>query len=230
MHLKTIGVLGGLGPETTAHFYLAVVSLCKQKGISDRPPLLIWNIPLPYAVEKEFITTGKGIELYLPFLIEGAKKLEHAGADFVVIPCNSVHILIDEIRKSVQIPVLSILEETADFLSKKKVNNAGILATTATVQNHLYDSALEAISIKSINPDTDSQQKLSNLIQKLVQDDRNTIDQNVLPMLIDDFKRHKVDAILLACTDLQLLVQNHPDIPIYDTMQILVEATVRDLV
>ncbi|OGG60477.1 hypothetical protein A2765_00050 [Candidatus Kaiserbacteria bacterium RIFCSPHIGHO2_01_FULL_56_24] len=230
MHLKTIGVLGGLGPETTTHFYLAIISLCQQKGIAERPPILTWSIPLPYSLEKEFITTGKGIDQYLPFLIEGAKRLEQGGADFIVIPCNSVHILIDEIRKSVRIPVLSIVEETARLLKEEGIQQVGVLATTATVKSHLYDTALKAANITIALPDSNDQVALSDLIQQLARSGKDEQNQNVLPMLMEKFSTQAVSTVILACTDLQLMIKDHPTIKIYDTMQILVEATVRDLV
>lgn len=229
MNLKTVGVLGGLGPETTSHFYMDVVSLCKEKGFSERPPILIWSIPLPYNMEKEFIINGKGIELYLPFLIEGARKLEKAGADFLVIPCNSVHIFIEEIRGAVQIPVLSIVEETVSFLIEKNVNHVGLLATTVTIQHNLYASALEKKHIVMSVPDVEQQEKLNRLIQKLVQNGVSVTDQNTLLELIQVFADNGVKTVLLGCTDLQLLVSNHPTTFIYDTMRILVEATVREI-
>src|SRR3989338_4094567 len=127
--MRTVGIIGGMGPETTARFYLEVIFKCYKKNKRQRPPILLWNTPLEYRIEEDLIKHAKGSERYVPYLIEAAKNLEKGGADFLVIPCNSVHIFIEKIRNEVKIPVLSIVEETEKFLRKKKSKQIGLLAT-----------------------------------------------------------------------------------------------------
>src|SRR3989344_5572385 len=119
--MKTVGIIGGLGPATTSKFYLEIVQKCFDKNKHSRPPILIWNVPIPFKVEEDLIVRGQGEDRFLPFLIDAARRLENGGANFLVIPCNSVHIFIDHIRKSVNVPVLSIVEETVKVLKKQKV-------------------------------------------------------------------------------------------------------------
>ena len=83
--MRTAGIIGGLGPETTSKFYLEVIFSCFDKDKVNRPPMLIWNVPLPYKIEEEFILKSQGEEKYIPFLIDAAKRLEQGGADFIVI-------------------------------------------------------------------------------------------------------------------------------------------------
>ncbi len=118
--MKTVGIIGGLGPSTTAEFYLEVIFACQKENKTNRPPALIWNVPISYKIEREAIVESRGKERLVPFLIDAAKRLEKGGADFLVMPCNSLHTFIGEIRRSVKIPVLSIVEETAKFLKKRK--------------------------------------------------------------------------------------------------------------
>ena len=119
--MKTIGIIGGLGPETTSEFYLRLIFKSYQKNKIQRPPILMWSIPMEYKIENDLIQSATGEERYIPYLIEAAKRLESGGADFLVVPCNSVHIFIEEIRKAVGIPVLSIVEETANFLKEQNI-------------------------------------------------------------------------------------------------------------
>src|SRR5258708_349756 len=128
--MKTVGIIGGLGPETTAKFYLEIISNSQHQNNEARPPILMWSIPLPLGIEEDLITRAQGEERYLPFMIDAAKRLEKGGADFIVIPCNSVHIFINEVRSSVNIPVLSIIEETLKFLKNKSISKVGLLATS----------------------------------------------------------------------------------------------------
>ena len=124
--MKTVGIIGGLGPETTSEFYLDIVFSCQKKSKTSRPGVIIASVPLPYKIEEDLITKNKGSERYIPFLVNEAKRLEKAGADFIVMPCNSLHVFIKEIRNAVDIPVLSIIEETVKFLKKNNLNNVGL--------------------------------------------------------------------------------------------------------
>ncbi len=225
--MKTVGILGGLGPQTSARFYLDVISLCKKSGMTERPPILMWNIPLSYEIEKRFITTGKGIEEYRTLLIEGAKILEKGGAEFVVIPCNSVHILINEVRSAVSIPVLSIIEETVNFLLKKNTIQIGILATTPTLQSCLYQIPLEQKNIQVYLPDKSDQSTLDDLIQKLAGGESIIEGQEILGSISQKLRKKGVTTILLACTDLQLLTVEDTKSCVYDTEKILVRSSVK---
>ena|SRR3989344_697920 len=115
-NMKKVGIIGGLGPGTTSKFYLELVYLCQKFNKINRPGILIYSVPIPYDIEKSAIISGKNTKQCIPLLLTAAKKLEEAGADFLVMPCNSLHIFIEEIRNSVRIPVFSIISETVKFL------------------------------------------------------------------------------------------------------------------
>ena len=121
--MKTVGIIGGLGPETTSEFYLDIVFSSYKKTKKSRPGIIISSVPLPYQIEEDLIVSNKGSDRYIPFLVKEAKRLERAGSDFIVMPCNSLHVFIEEIRNAVKIPVLSIIEETVKFLKKNKSTN-----------------------------------------------------------------------------------------------------------
>ncbi|MFH1631253.1 MAG: amino acid racemase [Candidatus Aenigmatarchaeota archaeon] len=227
--MKTLGIIGGLGPETTSEFYLDLVFSCQKKDIIHRPSILISSVPLPYAIEEDAISKNVGIERCLPFLIDEAERLEKSGADFIVMPCNSLHIFIKEIRNAVKIPVLSIVEETIKFLKKNKFNNVGIVSTSATIKNRLYENAFEENTISYETPDSFQQAKLGKIILNLVIGMQNNKDREELIKIISDFEKKDVDCVVLACTDLQLLIPNHPTLRIFDTMKIFADATVEKI-
>ncbi|MDO8639849.1 MAG: amino acid racemase [bacterium] len=140
--MKTVGIIGGLGPETTSEFYLDLVFSCAKKDKTARPAIVIASVPLPYQIEEDLILKSEGMERYIPYLTAEAQRLEKAGADFIVMPCNSLHVFIEQIRKSVSIPVLSIVEETVKFLKKESMSKVGIVSTSATIKNKLTHSCL----------------------------------------------------------------------------------------
>ncbi len=223
--MKTVGIIGGLGPETTAQFYMQIISLCQKKNKTSRPSILISNVPMPFALEEKFIKQGKGKKEFLSLLINSARQLEKGGADFIVIPCNTAHIFINEIKTSVSIPVLSIIEETLKILNKKDVKKTGLLATPATVKNKLFDKNIDVVL-----PSKTDQQKMGFIINKLINNHQTPKDKQELFRIVDAVSKNS-DAILLACTDLQLLIpeKKHNKIEIFDTMKILADATAREL-
>ena len=223
--IKTLGIIGGLGPETTARFYMEVVFAC-SKISGNRPQILISNVAVPLSVEKELITEARNEKNILPFLLNAAKQLEKGGASFIVIPCNTVHIFIEEIRKSVNIPVLSIIEETSNFLSKEKIEEIGVFATTATIKNKLFDENLKQGGIKMITPEDLNQTKMGAIINHLVNNQQTRNDKDEFLRIIEDTK---VKNIILACTDLQILEPKIDGVNIFDTMDILAKSAVTEL-
>ncbi len=227
--MKTVGIIGGLGPETTSEFYLELIFSSFEKNRLQRPPILMWNVPLEYKIEEELITEAKGEERYIPYLIDAAQRLEKGGVDFIVMPCNSLHIFIEEIRDSVKVPALSILEETANFLKGQDVKEVGILATATTVKRKSYEKHLERVGIKQIIPDDFQQAKIGKMINNLVVNRHDNNDRKELLKIIDSLDEKNISTVILACTDLQLLIPHHESMKIYDTMKILAEATVREI-
>ncbi len=227
--MKTLGIIGGLGPETTAEFYLDIIFSSYKKTKTARPRIIIASVPLPYKIEEELIMANKGVDRYIPFLITEAKRLEKAGADFIVMPCNSLHVFIDQIRDAVKIPVLSIVEETVKFLKKNKFKKVGIVSTSATVKNKLYENAFQKAGIAYQTPDDLQQAKMGKFILNLVMGRQKNSDREELIKIINSFEKKNVDCVVLACTDLQLLIPKHPTLKIFDTMKIFAEATVEYL-
>jgi aspartate racemase len=227
--MKTVGIIGGFGPETTSEFYINVFFSCQKKNDKVKPGIIISSVPLPYQIETDLIVSNKDSERYIPFLITEAKRLEKAGADFIVMPCNSLHTFIEEIRASVKVPVLSIIEETVKYLKKNNYKTVGIISTSTTIQNKLYETAFEKSKINYEIPNDSQQEKMGKFILNLVRGQQKKGDREELIKIIDDFEKKGVDCVALACTDLQLLTPRHPRLKIIDTMKILVDATVKEI-
>ena len=227
--MKTVGIIGGLGPETTSEFYLDIVFSCFKKSKIQRPGIIIASVPLPYKIEEDLITKNRGAKKYIPYLVDEAQSLIVAAKDFIVMPCNSLHVFIKEIRNAVGFPVLSIVEETVKFLKKNSLNRVGIVSTSATIENKLYEEAFEKNEMGYVTPDDFQQAKMGKFIHNLVMGQQNSKDRDELIQIINDFEDKNVDCVALACTDLQLLIPKHPTLKIFDTMKIFADATVEEL-
>src|SRR3989344_2328392 len=229
-NMKTVGIIGGLGPETTSEFYLDLVFSCTKKNKTARPAIVIASVPLAYQIEEDLILKSEGMERYIPYLTAEAKRLEKSGADFIVMPCNSLHVFIEEIRKSVSIPVLSIVEETVKFLKKENMNKVGIVSTSATIKNKLYENAFAENEIEYVVPNEFQQARMGKIILNLVVGQQKNRDREELVNIINDFKSKDLDCVILACTDLQLLIHSHQNLKIFDTMKIFADSTVEEII
>lgn len=227
--MKSVGIIGGLGPETSAEFYLEVVFRCQKLNTTQRPLILMSSVPLLFEIERDLIESNTGKERYIPFLVREAQRLERAGVDFIVLPCNSLHVFIDELRKAVSVPVLSIVEETVSVLNKDDIDKVGLISTSATIENRVYENSFEKAGIDFVIPNNLQRAKMDKIIQNLISGRHMNSDREYIQEVIDDLATQGVKSVALACTDLQILIPGNDRIPVFDTMSVLAEATVREI-
>lgn len=227
--METIGILGWLWPDTTAKFYLEIVHRLSRENTTQHPPLLIWNTALPKELERRFLLSWDGIEEYKPYLIEGAHALEAWGAKMIVIPCNSVHVFIEDLRSAVSIPVVSLIEETLRYVKDHNLRNIGLISTSVTSENKLYERLfdIESIPYKSVN--ALEQKTLNQMIYNIVRWQTTSEDHALINDIVVSMKKRWAKNILLACTDLQSICSWIYELPIFDTMTILVKSVVSRL-
>jgi len=227
--MKTLGILGGVGPETTSKVYHSVIDSIRKNGGKYYPSIIIYNLPWPFSLEDEMIIRGRNSEKMIPYLVNGAKILEKAGASFGVLPCNTLHKHINEIRTSVKIPFLSILEETKLKLKSLNINKVGILASQTTINSNLYGKILQENGVSLVYPSKEEQDKINKVIVELVRGKSKTLHSKKLTAICKSLSKNGAESILLACTDLQLIGNIKSSVSIIDTTEVLIQASVREL-
>lgn len=215
------GILGGLGPETTAHFYL---DLIKKASGEARPAVCIWSLPLNLQKEAEFIATGKHGEHYLKLLKAGTHALERAGCTEIVMPCNTVHEFHPTLREEAGIPFPNLIEIVALELTRRKWNRVLLLATSRTIATNLYQNAVSGSTVELATPATEDQKRLDLLIQGLL---GNRTDEKHQAFLAELMEKAGTEKVLLGCTDLQLIIS--PSETVVDSMECLVNHTVKSI-
>ena len=225
---KTIGILGGMGPAATADLYSRIASIFQErynaKYDKDFPEIVIISLPIPDIVED--IEDGN---LTIKMLIDAVKRLESSGSSFIVIPCNTVHVYLNLLRKSVKIPIISIMEEVAEISKEQNILNVGLLSTEFTKDKKLYELELNNIGINIISLIYKKQEILTKLIMDILQVKTNQSNKDILLELIKNLKNKNAEGVILGCTELSLQVkQEDCDILLIDTTDILTEACVRE--
>ena len=149
MPRKVIGILGGMGPEATADLFLKIIKSTPAKKDQEHLRILIDNNP---QIPDRTAAILHGGEDPTPALVETGKNLERAGADFLIIPCNTAHYFHGNIQDAVTIPVLHMMSATAGEMKARGIKRAGLLASDGTVQSGLYHKALAQSGIEVVIP------------------------------------------------------------------------------
>lgn len=199
---KTVGIIGGMGPEATVELMRRVIELTPANDDGDHIRMLVDNNPKVPSRIKALIE-GSG-ESPLPELIKMAQGLEKSGADFLVMPCNTAHHYYLEIAESVSIPFINMIE-----LAVKKVNHEfpklekiSLLASSAVNNLKLYENLFKKVGIQTIYPLLPNQESLMRIIKSVK-------NKSIHEKEIESFKNivNSLDAdhLLIACTELSLL-------------------------
>jgi len=218
---KKIGILGGMGPEATADFYLRIIRIFQKKyGAiydSDFPEILIINLPIPDVVENP-----KEEDKVREMLINAVKKLEKSGADFIAIPCNTVTYYISEMKNEVSIPIINIIKETANEVSKSGIKKVGLLGTEMTIESNIYTNALKDIQILTLNKT--EQKETTKIILNILAGKKSRKDRKILTQFIQKLRDLGARKVILGCTELPLAIKSNTDV--FDTLEILAKSTV----
>jgi len=159
----TIGIVGGMGPEATADLFKKIIRATPAKRDQDHIPVIIVSDPtIPDRTEA---LLGEG-EDPLPAMARSAEACLRAGADFLIMPCNTAHCFHPGLCQGIAVPVLHMMEEVARFLaaSHPGVRKVGLLATTGTVQLALYQETLSEDGLEVIVPGEEDQGKVMEAI------------------------------------------------------------------
>lgn len=224
---KIIGVLGGLGPWATLDLFEKILTLTPAAKDQDHLRLIIDNNPkIP---DRSPAILGNG-EDPTPALIETAQNLERAGADFIVIPCNTAHFFYDAVRRAVTIPVLHIMNEVAASAGDAVpgLRKVGVLATAATVQSRLYHDAFERVGVTVIGPDERGQNAVNRAIYGVKAGRMGPDVTRELTEVASALVSSGAQAIVLGCTELPFVLHDQDvTVPLLDSNLILASAAVR---
>lgn len=227
MTQKVIGVLGGLGPWATLDLFEKILRLTPAQTDQEHLRILIDNNPkIP---DRSPAILGDGADP-TPELIATAQNLERAGADFIVIPCNTAHFFYDRIAAAVSIPVVQIMDEVAAAAREQVpgVRVMGVLATEATVASGLYHRACDRVQIQVIGPDPAGQRIVNRAIYGVKAGRMGSDVTQSLVRVADRLIAQGAQALVLGCTELPFVLKPRDvQVPLLDSNQVLAAAAVR---
>lgn len=200
--MKKLGILGGMGPLCTAIFYQKLVKNTKANKDQDHIPTFIVSDPqIPDRTQS--ILDGKDEDILLGKVKDDLKILENHGVDNIAIPCNTMHYYYDTFKKYTNINIINMVEETILFCKEKNIDNIGVLGTLATTSCGIYEKYAKESGINVVNLDEETKSKIMDTIYKIKATNQTSHPEFI--ELIKNLKDTKVDALILACTELSLI-------------------------
>ena len=153
--MKTLGIIGGLGPESTIDYYQRVIALYRERtGDRQYPEFVIVSVDLRKGLDFMDANDLSGMADYL---LEGIGKLARAGADFGIISANTPHIVFDEVARKSPIPLISIVEATRAAAKMQNLKRLALVGTRYTMQANFYPNVFAREGIELLAPDSHDQ-------------------------------------------------------------------------
>lgn len=204
--MLTVGILGGMGPMATADLFEKIIKSTPANTDQEHLKVIIYNNPqIPSRIDAII----NGTESPLKELISSAQLLEKAGADILVMPCNTAHFWYQDIQKAVNVKLINMIENTADYVKVHRLDENEkqmLFATAATVKTQMYQDAFSAKGMAVLTPSIEEQKIVSLAIDEAkagrIEDNSNI---KLLSEIILKYQRMGVCSFIAGCTEIPLL-------------------------
>jgi aspartate racemase len=226
---KRIGIIGGLSPESTVLYYQHIVRRYYESfGNHSYPEIIIYSVNfqkyIDWAYEEQWPTV---VEALLDLL----GRLQRAGADFAVIACNTLHVVFDQVQRRSPIPLISIIDATAEKIMNEGINTVGLLGTSFTMEHQFYRDGLTQHGIRALIPNKASREYLDKIIlEELSIGIIDSETREKVLTIIDDLTNEGAKGIVLGCTELPLLFKDNHVHRLFDTASIHAEKALQHAV
>lgn len=200
---RTIGVIGGMGPAATLDFFDRILKRTKALRDEDHPRVIIDNnTKLP---SRDAASKGEGPSPGAA-LAATARGLQTAGADFIVMACNTAHAYEAEIRAAIAVPFLSMIDETVAAVAALRPEAVGLLAADPCLRANLYQEAFREAGLNLVLPPPDSQRTLQTLIDRIKSGDTGDAVRRSMATLASKLEAQGAEVIVAGCTEVPIVL------------------------
>ncbi len=229
MHRPILGILGGVGPMATAYFMQCVIKKTPAERDQDNIPMIVFNDPqIP---DRTAYILDHSQANPLPELEKVVAWLEHAGADYIAIPCNTAHYFYDPIVEAANVPVLNIMKETAARIlaTAGAGSSVGLLATSGTIESGVFQDYLSEALLNVVVP---TKQEQDEVVMPLIYERiKKNLPYDATAFLEVARRLHEeegCETVIVGCTELSVVYQDLDDKPAYlvDAMDVLADRCV----
>ena len=228
--MKTLGLIGGTGPESTIDYYRLLTALYREKADGASPHVIINSINLKQMIE--WMNAGEFAEVADALVVE-FERLKSAGVDFAALTANTPHIVFDELRERVSLPLISIVEATCERAQDRGFSSVGLFGTRFTMQASFYPAVFSRAGIKLVTPNQEEQAYIhEKYFGELLKDQFLPETRERFLAIADEMKvREGIEALILGGTEIPLLLRadKHNGIQFLDTTRIHVDRLIEEM-
>ena len=225
--MKTIGIIGGMSWESTLEYYRIMNQTVKEKlGGFHSAKIVMYSLDF-HQVEK--LQHQQKWEEAARIMIDAAQRVERAGADFFIIATNTMHKMAEEVEQAVRIPLLHIVDVTAEAIKSKGQKRVGLLGTRFTMEEEFYKGRLSIKhGLEVLIPEKQERQDIHNILyNELCLGELKEASQQRFRDIIFNLVARGAEGVILGCTEIPLIVnQKDYDIALYDTTALHARAAV----
>lgn len=223
---KTVGVLGGMGPDATVDFMAKVIANTPANLDQDHLHMLIDHNPQVPNRQAAILADGEDPG---PVLATMAARLETAGAEFLVMPCNTAQVFEKAIREATRIPLISIVDETVNAIAEASpgADRVGVLATDGCLRAGIYQAALANKGLSPALLSSEEQEVFMRLIGKIKAGDQGDDVAAAMGDLALALIGRGAQLIIAGCTEIPLVLKNDMlDVPLILSTDVLARKTI----
>jgi len=229
--MKTVGIIGGVGPESTIEYYRFIIEAYREKKADDSYPSIIIN---SVDVNKYVsLATVNQFDKFAADLSVEIERLARAGADFGAIAANTPHIVFDQLQRRATIPLLSIVEATREKAQSLGLKRIGLFGTRFTMTGGFYQKVFAGAGLEIVTPNESEQDYIhekyvGELLKNIFAEETRA---GLMAIVAALREREQIEALILGGTELPLILrESEPsEVPFLDTTRIHVERIVREL-
>jgi aspartate racemase len=229
--MKTLGIVGGIGPESTIEYYRFILEGCRQRVTDGRAPhIIIDSIDVNRAIAMLDANDLAGVADYLG---EAVERLGRAGADVALMAANTAHIVFDEVQRRAPIPLLSIVQAACDHAKHLGLKRLALLGTGFTMRARFYPDLFARAGLELVTPSEAEKLRIHDrYINELLRNQFLPETRDAILAVIGRMRRDdRIEGVILAGTELPLLLRgaDPAGLPFLDTTMIHVERAVMEL-
>lgn len=225
--MKTIGIIGGLGPESTVDYYKRIIRIFQD--MHDElayPEIVVYSANVNKLLE---LVEAKEWARLVDWLVKRVQSVHSAGADFAVIGANTAHIVFDEVEARSPIPMLSIINETCRQTESLGLKKPGLMGTRFTMESDFFQKPFNKQGITVVVPDEVDRDYIHDKLMSEIELGiiKESTREGLLSIVQKMIEQESIDSVILGCTELPLILdRNEFDIPFLNTTSIHVDSIV----
>ena len=227
--MATVGIVGGLGPESTVDYYRRILAAWEREDPSSAPSIVIDSLDAQRALK----LVAADHRAFSDYLFESLQRLAGAGVDFAVLSANTAHIVFDDLSGRSPVPLLSIVETCAAEAQRHGLKRVALLGTRFTMEATFYPEVCACSGVEVVTPAADERAWVhERYVGQLLKGDFREDTRQEFISLVDRLRREeRIEGVILGGTELPLLLQDASiaGVPVLDTTGLHVAAIVQRL-